>query len=154
MTLEEVKVKIDGVESSNDEIRSVVNKYNNYIKTLMSYDKHYDADILKHIIQTNCINIDNIKDEIKLTNACQELTKHYNNLEAQTGKKYLFSVEPDAKFNAFYVKITIKTVLKTKSFKITKPKMGFRLSEVLGLFLSNIGFPSGLLGTFIHAILP
>jgi DNA gyrase subunit B len=117
-SLEEVKVKIDGVESSNDEIRSVVNKYNNYIKTLMSYDKHYDADILKHIIQTNCINIDNIKDEIKLTNACQELTKHYNNLEAQTGKKYLFSVEPDAKFNAFYVKITIKTVLKTKSFKI------------------------------------
>jgi DNA gyrase subunit B len=117
-SLEDVKVKIDGVESANEEIRSVVNKYNNYIKTLMSYDKHYDADILKHIIQTHCINSENLKDEIKLTNVCEELNKHYANFEAQTGKKYFFSVEPDPKFNAFFVKITIKTVLKNKSFKI------------------------------------
>jgi DNA gyrase subunit B len=118
-SLFENQIQINNETISNEEVNLIVTKYSNYIKTINSYNRHFDSQLLRHLIETSCLNTEIMKDEIKLTSVINELTNHYKNLEKVSLKIYNFTLERDDKINAFYIRVKVKSALKEKSFKIS-----------------------------------
>lgn len=118
-SFEDTTTKIGSELIEREEAKALISKYINYKKTLQSYDRHFDADFIRKVIETGLVNEDSIKDEVKLTAAINELSEYFKSIEKETLKKYSLSVEPDPKHNAFSVVVDLKTNLKQKKFKIS-----------------------------------
>jgi DNA gyrase subunit B len=49
--LSDSKLIIDGNEKENEEVEAVLNKYKTYTSLLNSYDRHFDKDLLRKIVE-------------------------------------------------------------------------------------------------------
>jgi DNA gyrase subunit B len=116
-SLSDCDVTVDGASLELEVVKSIVNKYRNYNSTLDSYDRHYDAQFLKTIVEDATLNTEIMKDMLKLQTYAEMISQKLaqNNLSL---KKYRLIVEEDLKTNAFQLKITSTSALKTKNFRI------------------------------------
>ena len=116
--LEESSVKIAGEKKDIDEIISVVNKYQAYSRSLHSYDRVLDYDLLKFIIENELISIDVLRKRELLEKAVGILEDHFLKAKAETLKSFSFSILEDQKHQAHTLKVTIKSSLKDKNINI------------------------------------
>ena len=116
--LEESCIEIAGEKKEINEITNVVNKYQAYSRSLHSYDRLLDYDLLKFIIENELINIDVLKNKEKLEQVVQKLQEHFLKIKAETLKNFSFSVLEDQKHQAYILKAIIKSSLKDKDINI------------------------------------
>lgn len=117
-TLSDCEVMVDGNPVELETIKSVVNKYRNYNDTLESYDRHYDAQFLKTIVEDGTLTADTMKDKAKLQAYAEMIQKKLMDESHVNLKKYKLTVEEDVKNLGFQLRIMLTTSLKTKNFKI------------------------------------
>ena len=118
-SLNDAKVKIDGEHKGNEEVNTLINKYKAFNNLLNSYDRHFDKDLLKKIIEQGIIDVDNLKAKNILDKAVAELDEYFKGIEAETLKKYTFEVEEDPAHESHLLRVTVEGTLRTKKFKIS-----------------------------------
>jgi DNA gyrase subunit B len=118
-TLEGTSIKVDGAIVENSEVKKIINKFNNYNNTLKSYDAHFDTDILRRIIENSEINVEVLKDEVKLKTEIEKLEAYFKEQEKLSLKKYEFEVTEDSTHQTNQIKVTIKSTAKTKRVKLS-----------------------------------
>jgi len=123
-SLSDTDVTIDGNKIELEAIKSVVNKFRNYNNTLESYDRHYDAQFLRTIVEDGTLTPDMMKDRQKLTGYIDSVIHKLNDDAHVSLKKYDLKVEEDLKNLGFQIRVTIVSSLKTKNFRI-----GFNFAE-------------------------
>ena len=117
-TLSDVEVTVDGSVIELEVVKSLVNKYRNYFDTLESYDRHYDAQFLKTIVEDSTLTSDIMKDKSKLE-AYAEMISHKLMTDSHVSlKKYKLMVEEDVKNLGFQLRVQVVSSLKTKNFRI------------------------------------
>jgi len=117
-SLSEGTVDVDGQKLDLTTVKSLVNKFRNYNGTLESYDRHYDALFLKHLIQDGSLTTDILKDKNKLEAYTQTILENLKKESETMLKKYTLKVEEDAKNLSYQIRVQITSALKTKNFKI------------------------------------
>jgi DNA gyrase subunit B len=117
-TLSDVEVTVDGEAFEIENVKSLVNKYRNYFGTLDSYDRHYDAQFLRTVVEDGSLTADIMKDKAKLTTYA-EMISHKLMSDAHVNlKKYTMSVEEDVKNLGYQLRVQVTSALKTKNFRI------------------------------------
>lgn len=117
--LTDSKVIIDGEELPVDEVNKVLNKYKAFNNVLESYDRHFDKQLIKKIIEHGKLDVDNLKAKNILEGIIDDLTSHFKSLENDTLKKYKFELEEDQTHDSHLIRVTIESSLRTKKFKIS-----------------------------------
>jgi DNA gyrase subunit B len=116
-TLADSEVLIDGTVTPIDQIRLAVNKFKTYNGILEAYDRHYDAQLLKAIIEDGTLTTDILKNKEKLQ-AYVDLLNSRLTSGAVSLKKYALHIDEDVKHLAYQIRIQVTSALKTKNFRI------------------------------------
>ena len=116
--LEDSKVFIDSEEFENGNVKSLVDKYQNYFANIGSYDRSMDKDLLKYIIENTSINADTLKDKAKLEIEINKVIDHFATARAETLKDYKIEIIEDTEHEAFRLKVSVKSTLRKKNFKL------------------------------------
>lgn len=116
--LSECEVSVDGKALDLEATRAAVNKFRNYNDTLDSYDRHYDAQFLKTIVEDASLTPDIMKDKTKLHAYAEMISHKLMSDDHVSLKKYKLSVEEDLKNLGFQLRISVASSLKTKNFRI------------------------------------
>jgi DNA gyrase subunit B len=117
-SMDEAEIEIDGIAQNVDNIKTLVNKYRNYNDSLESYDRHYDAQFLRTLVEDGTLKSNMMKDKSLLQNFANDLVKKLNDQYLTTLKKYVLSIEEDIKNLGYQLRIQVTSPLKTKNFKI------------------------------------
>lgn len=117
-SLTECEVDFDKAKMDLDQVKTLVNKFRNYNDTLESYDRHYDADLLRSILEGTRLMPDMMRDKAKLQGFVDELQKRLGVRAAAGLKRYTVRVEEDAKNLAWQIHVTVVSSMKTKNFRI------------------------------------
>ncbi len=110
-------ITIDGNTMDTQDIQVIVNKFRNYINQINTYDRHYDGDLLRKIIESNMIDAAILADKSKLEKVVSELSSALNNLE-ESVKKYEFTITDDPSNESHALQILVDTSLRKKTFKL------------------------------------
>ncbi len=102
----------------NEEMKAILNKFKIYNSTVKSYDRHFDSFLLKKIIESNFLSSDTLKDKDKTEAAARELDEYFKAQEKHILRNYTFDVELDPGLQKYFIRVTVKTSLKLKKFKI------------------------------------
>jgi DNA gyrase subunit B len=114
-SLNDCEVMIDGQRLDLEAVKTIVNKFRNYQSTLDSYDRHYDSDFLKELIENGRIDHDLLKNKEKMQTFAEQLKTKLTNKGL---KKYKIEATEDVKNIAWQISVRIESALKTKNFKI------------------------------------
>lgn len=117
-TLSDCEILVDGNKFEIDTVKQVVNKYRNYNNTLESYDRHYDAQVLKTIVEDGTLTPDTMKDQAKLQAYAEAIMQKLLSESQVSLKKYNLTVEEDLKNLGFQLRVQVTSSLKTKNFRI------------------------------------
>lgn len=117
-SLSDCEITIDGNKVELETVKSFVNKFRNYNNTLESYDRHYDAQFLKTIVEDGTLTADIMKDKAKLTTYAEMITHKVMSDAHVNLKKYKLTVEEDMKNLGFQLRVSVASALKTKNFRI------------------------------------
>jgi DNA gyrase subunit B len=118
-SLDDGFVKINGEEKDLETIKSLIHKFRKYNNTLDSYDKHYDGDLLKAVIENGWLTKEVLDDEVKLKGVITDLEKLFASDVKYSLKDYTLTIEDDPKHGSNLLRIEVKTTLKTKKFKLS-----------------------------------
>ena len=116
--LEASTVQIGGENKDISEVISLVNKYQSYAASLHSYDRHFDYDLLRVIIENQLIDIAVLKDKERLEHVVSRLEQYFSLEKAKTLKTFRFEILEDQKHQAYTLKVMIKSVLKNRTIKL------------------------------------
>lgn len=119
VALDDTKIKIDGKDEPVDEVKKLLNKYKSYYSHLNSYDRHFDRDFLRKIIEQKTLDAQSMKSREMLEKIIKELDEFFKNDEKTSLKEYSFSIEEDPKHDSHILRVAVKTSLRTKKFKIS-----------------------------------
>ena len=111
-----VQFSIDGQSVSGETAKVLINKYNSYIHTLDSYDIHFDALLLRKIVEDGDLTEDTLKDFKLLQDKCKELNEYLKKLRPTTLKDYELFIEESK--NTYFIQVVVKTTGRTKRFKL------------------------------------
>ncbi len=117
-SIDDAEVEIDGTSQNVENIKSLVNKFRNYHESLESYDRHYDAQFLRTIVEDGSLKSTHMKDKNQLQEFIQQLGKKLNDQYLTTLKKYTLNVEEDLKNLGYQIRVQVTSPLKTKNFRI------------------------------------
>lgn len=117
--LHDCDVEVDGQKLELETVKTLVNKFRNYNDTLESYDRHYDAQFLKTLVEDGTLKGDLMKDKVKLQAFIGEFSKKLNDQDHVSLKKYTLSVEEDVKNLGYQIRVLVVSPLKTKNFRIS-----------------------------------
>ena len=112
-------ITIDGDENNVDDIDILLNKYKAFNKLLDSYDRHYDRNLIRKIIEQGKIDKANLKAKNILVGIVEEISEYFKAQELETLKKYSIDIVDDPSRESHLLEITIDSTLKTKKFKIS-----------------------------------
>jgi DNA gyrase subunit B len=118
-SLSDCEVSVDNSKLELETVKSLVNKFRNYNDTLDSYDRHYDAQFLKTVVEDGTLNADTMKDKAKLQAYAEMLTQKLMSDAHVNLKKYKLNVEEDMKNLGYQLRVTVTSSLKTKNFRIS-----------------------------------
>ena len=117
-SLSDSEVTIDGQKVELEQVKAIVNKFRNYNHTLDSYDRHYDANFLRTIVEDGSLKADTMKDKAKLQTYV-DMISHKLMKDAHVSlKKYNLAVEEDVKNLGYQIRVQVVSSLKTKNFRI------------------------------------
>jgi DNA gyrase subunit B len=117
-SLSDSLVEIDGNVVEIESVKTLVNKFRNYHDSLESYDRHYDAQFLKTVVEDGTLTPDIMRDKQKLEAYAEMISQKLQDAAHVSLKKYSLRVEEDVKLLAFQIKVTVTSSLKTKNFRI------------------------------------
>jgi len=117
-SLDDCSVEIDGIAQDLDSTKSLVNKFRNYNESLESYDRHYDAQFLRTLVEDGTLKSTLMKDKQKLEEFISELSKKLNDQHLVSLKKYSLQAEEDLKNLGYQIRVQVVSPLKTKNFRI------------------------------------
>ncbi|MBY0516060.1 MAG: DNA topoisomerase (ATP-hydrolyzing) subunit B [Bacteriovoracaceae bacterium] len=117
-SLTECEVDIDGAKVDLELAKSLVNKFRNYKSNVDSYDRHFDGDFLRAILETGRVAPDLFRDKDKLEKYTEGLKASLKTRDPSSMKKYTLSVVEDAKNLSWTINVQVNSALKTKNFKI------------------------------------
>lgn len=112
------QLKIDNNPVEKELAESLVKKYRKYQNTLKSYERHYDANLLKRILETGLIHKNSLTEENNLESNLQEFQQKLNE-ENKDIKKYYFKTIQD-EHDGLFIQVTVETALRTKVFRLTR----------------------------------
>jgi DNA gyrase subunit B len=112
-------ITIDGSAKNEEEINTLLNKYKAFNNLLNSYERHFDRDLIRKIIEQGKLDLGNLKAKNILEGIVEELSTHFKALEHETLKKYTIEIEDDPQHESHQLRITIVSTLRTKKFKIS-----------------------------------
>jgi DNA gyrase subunit B len=118
-SLSDCEVIVDGHKMDLEVVKSLVNKFRNYHNTLDSYDRHYDAQFLKTIVEDSTLKPEMMKDKTALSTYAEMLSHKLMSDEHVNLKKYKLSVEEDMKNLGYQLRVNVTSALKTKNFRIS-----------------------------------
>ena len=118
-SLHEAKVTVDGSEKDNGEIENLLNRFKSFSSLLNSYDRHYDRDLLRLIVQQGKLNVETLANKDELTAIVAEWDETLKTNEATKLKKFIFTIEEDPKHESHMIRVSLDTTLRTKNFKIS-----------------------------------
>ena len=119
-----VEVKADGAVLDEEESKVLINKYRNYVRTLDSYDTHFDTLLLRKMIEDTHLDNEILKNKSLLETKLNELSEYLKSIEKETLRNYSFEVEEDSEHQTNQIRITVKTTARTKNFKINSYFLG------------------------------
>ena len=96
-----------------------MNKYKAYNSILNSYDRHFDKDLLKQIVELGSIDSQTLKAKNLLEKAISELDVYFKKHENESLKKYKFEIQDDPEHESHLIRVEVTSTLKTKKFKIS-----------------------------------
>ncbi len=111
------KVHIGGENASREKVEKLINKHKKYNSLLISYNNHFDTDLLKYMVEHDGFDKEILKDKIRLESIVKDFEEYFKTREIQTLKKFKFSIEEDIEHNCGLIKIEVDTPLKLKKFK-------------------------------------
>ncbi|GAB4022726.1 MAG: DNA topoisomerase (ATP-hydrolyzing) subunit B [Bdellovibrio sp.] len=117
-SIEGAQVKIKGTVVDSTNLLTVINKFIAYKKTFDSYDVHYDAALLKYLVEKTSINADMLKNKTSMENMVAEIKEFFSRPENTSLKKYSFSLSEDTVTKSFQINVTVRTTARVKKFKI------------------------------------
>ncbi|MFP5459231.1 MAG: toprim domain-containing protein, partial [Bacteriovoracia bacterium] len=117
-SLTECEIDVNGERIELDVAKAFVNKFRSYNMTLDSYDRHYDADFLRAIMEGGRMSPDTLRDKSKLEAYVEDMKKRLHTKDPNSLKRYTLSVTEDAKNIAWQISIQVTSALKTKNFRI------------------------------------
>jgi DNA gyrase subunit B len=117
-SLSECDVDVDGQKLELDMVKALVNKFRNYNDTLESYDRHYDANFLKSLVEDGSLKADMMKDKAKLQAFVEMLSAKIQDSHHVSLKKYNLIVEEDLKNLGYQIRVQVASSAKTKNFRI------------------------------------
>lgn len=112
-------VIIDGQKKDTEEVNVLLNKYKAFNNLLDSYDRHFDKNLIRKIIEQGKIDTGNLKAKNVLENIVGELNEYFKAQENETLKKYSIKIEDDPQHESHLLRIAVTSTLKTKYFKVT-----------------------------------
>ena len=118
-TLSDSQVKINSDISDLEVVKGIVNKFKNYYDNIWSYDRHYDANLLRHLVETSVVKSDDFKSKEKLQSFIDTLGTFKD--PSNDLKSYKFFIEEDVKNLAYQLKVSVDNALKIKNFRVTSP---------------------------------
>ena len=113
------EITIDGQIKDEEEINTLLNKYKAFNNLLSSYDRHFDMDLLRKIIEQGKLDVANLKAKNVLDGIIAELNEYFKSKENDTLKKYSFEIDDDPQHESHLIKVTVESTLRTKQFKLT-----------------------------------
>ncbi|WP_372653587.1 DNA topoisomerase (ATP-hydrolyzing) subunit B [Halobacteriovorax sp.] len=116
--LKDSEIIAKGEKISADEAKVLVNKYRNYMKTIQSYDVHFDSLLLRQLIERSNITSEVLKDKVALQAELDKLTTYFKEQEVNTLKTYTFSISEDLAHKSNQININVRTTGRTKKFKL------------------------------------
>ncbi|MCO4753331.1 MAG: DNA gyrase subunit B, partial [Bacteriovoracaceae bacterium] len=119
VALNDTAVKIDGKDEPIEDVIKLLNKYKAYYSHLNSYDRHFDRDFLRKLVEQKTLDIQSMKSREMLEKIIAELSEHFKALETTSLKQYSFDIEEDPKHDSHILRVTVTNSLRTKKFKIT-----------------------------------
>ncbi len=115
--IEETEVKIDGITVDNNEMKKILNKFNLYMDTLISYDNYFDSMLLQCIVEDSQISQNMMDNEKLLQIEIKNLEDYFKSKETIFLKKYRFEIEKDS-HGKNVIKIEVVMSSKVKNFKL------------------------------------
>lgn len=112
-------ITIGGETKDNEEVETLLNKYKAYTSLLNSYDRHFDKDLLRKIIEQKKLDLQTMKSKESLEKIIAELMSNIKADDNLKLKEYNLSIEEDPKHDSHMIRIQVQTALKTKKFKIS-----------------------------------
>lgn len=116
--LKDAEIIAKGEKISAEEAKVLVNKYRNYMKTINSYDVHFDSLLLRQLIERSNITSEILKDKVALQAELDKLTAYFKEQEVNTLKTYTFSISEDLAHKSNQININVRTTGRTKKFKL------------------------------------
>lgn len=120
VALDDSQIKIDGKEADVERVKTLLNKYKSYYSVLNSYDRHYDKDLLKKIIEHKSLDGQVMKSKPALEKVLKELEEYFKENEETKLKTYELSIEEDLAREAYSINVMVDSTIRRKTFKITK----------------------------------
>ena len=117
--LDDSQTSVSGDVKDNGEIETLLNKYKAYTSLLNSYDRHFDKDLLRKIIEQKKLDLQTMKSKESLEKIVNELIDTIKTDENLKLKEYELSIEEDPKHDSHLIRIQVQTALRTKKFKIS-----------------------------------
>lgn len=117
--LNDCEVEVDEQKVELETVKSLVNKFRNYNETLESYDRHYDAQFLKTLVEDGTLKGETMKDKSKLETFAKTISQQLNDQHHVSLKKYTLQVEEDVKNLGYQLRVQVVSPLKTKNFRIS-----------------------------------
>jgi DNA gyrase subunit B len=117
--LNDSKISINGENKEVEEVNLYLNKFKTYNSILDSYDKHYDKDLLKKIIEDGRIDTQVLKAKNVLEKYVSELEEFFQQKSIESLKKYKFEIEIDPAHDSHSMRVEIDSSLRTKRFKFS-----------------------------------
>jgi DNA gyrase subunit B len=118
-SLSSSEITVDEKKMDSEEAIKIVSKYKNFKSTLDFYDRHYDGDCLREIVQIENISSALFKDKESLEKIVTHLNEHFKPLEITTLKKYLFTITFDEGRKVYSLKVQVTSSMIKKSFAIS-----------------------------------
>ncbi len=117
-SLTECEVTFDGKPVDLEQAKALVNKFRNYNSILDSYDRHYDADFLRTLLEGTRLTADVLKNKPVLEKYAEELNARLGARDPASLKRYNLRVEEDGKALGWQIHVQVLSSLKTKNFRI------------------------------------
>lgn len=116
-SIDSLTVEIDGTVFDADKVNTLIKKYKNYEHILHTYDRHFDRDFLKALVEDNVITADDFNDKAKLDEISSQLASKLNSNE---NKLKTFELKPSVEEEDNVITVTVDSTLRKKTFVIKR----------------------------------
>ncbi|MBT3234743.1 MAG: DNA topoisomerase (ATP-hydrolyzing) subunit B [Bdellovibrionales bacterium] len=133
--VEGAKISINQQEMGSADVVTLINKFANYSRTLSEYDVYFDTVLLKQLIENSNIRNETLKSREILEAEIQKLEQCFKSQNKLLLKEYSFSLVEDTEHQGHLIRVIVKSVGRTKSFKLNSYFLnGPEFASLLNIF--------------------